>query len=55
VKAVYQPELQHYYNVIVVSVMDRDRSLLSILGGGDYDGGNKIPLSLRELRESQQP
>jgi RNA-dependent RNA polymerase len=38
VKAVSRTELYKYHGVIVVNVKDH-RSLLSILGGGDYDGG----------------
>ncbi|EIN08814.1 hypothetical protein PUNSTDRAFT_44349 [Punctularia strigosozonata HHB-11173 SS5] len=37
VKAVYRPALHRYTNQIVISVKG-DRSLASILAGGDYDG-----------------
>ncbi|GAA5948732.1 hypothetical protein JCM3765_004988 [Sporobolomyces pararoseus] len=41
VRGVYRPEYRMYYDVIIVSTKG-DRSLCSILSGGDYDGDKLI-------------
>ncbi|GAA6005518.1 hypothetical protein JCM11491_003670 [Sporobolomyces phaffii] len=41
VRGVYRPEYRGYYDVIIVSTKG-DRSLCSILSGGDYDGDKLI-------------
>ncbi|GAA5913034.1 uncharacterized protein JCM6883_000493 [Sporobolomyces salmoneus] len=41
VRGVYRPEYRSYYDVIIVSTKG-DRSLCSILSGGDYDGDKLI-------------
>ncbi|GAA6064595.1 hypothetical protein JCM10212_000506 [Sporobolomyces blumeae] len=41
VRGVYRPEYRSYYDVIIVSSKG-DRSLCSILSGGDYDGDKLI-------------
>jgi len=41
VRAVWKDELRKYCDVIVFSTQG-DRSLASMLGGGDYDGGENI-------------